>query len=195
MDDTVLINSLKNAVEQLYEKDAYLLQSKHELHEQTVSHRLAVYLENSLRKSSIFRKNNYSVDCEYNKNGKNLKIVACYNCHNGDCTVKDNNSFENIKYVRPDIIVHKRGKNFPTNLLIIELKKGSNNNTKKKEKDKKKLIAFSCPSVKGNENDKYQYQLGFYMEYSSEKATLLKYKNGKTGKSYRFIAETKEWTD
>lgn len=67
MNDTVLINSLKNAVEQLYEKDAYLLQSDHELHEQTVSHRLAVYLENNLRKFSIFRKNDFSVDCEYNK--------------------------------------------------------------------------------------------------------------------------------
>lgn len=59
MNDTVLINSLKNAVEQLYEKDAYLLQSDHELHEQTVSHRLAVYLENNLRKFSIFRKTTF----------------------------------------------------------------------------------------------------------------------------------------
>lgn len=194
MNDTVLINSLKNAVEQLYEKDAYLLQSDHELHEQTVSHRLAVYLEKNLRKSSIFRKNNYSVDCEYNKNGNNLKIVACYNCHNGDCTVKDNNSFENIKDVRPDIIVHKRGKNFPTNLLIVELKKETNRNTNEKDRDKMKLSAFTCQR---QEDDKhhYQYQIGFFIEYSNKATTLQKFKNGKETAVYSFDAETKEWTD
>ena len=194
MDDTVLINSLKNAVEQLYKNDAYLLQSNHELHEQTVSHRLAVYLENNLRKSSIFRKGKFAVDCEYNKNGKNLKIVACYNCHNGDCTVKDNNSFENIKYVRPDIIVHKRGKNFPTNLLIVELKKETNRNTNEKDRDKMKLSAFTCQR---QEDDKhhYQYQLGFFIEYSNKATTLQEFKNGKEATVYRFNVETNEWTD
>lgn len=194
MNDTVLINSLKNAVEQLYEKDAYLLHSNHELHEQTVSHRLAVYLENNLRKSSIFRKNDFSVDCEYNKNGKKLKIVSCYSCPNRDCFLLENNSFEKIKYVRPDIIVHKRGKNFPTNLLIVELKKETNRNTNEKDRDKMKLSAFTCQRQEDDKNH-YQYQLGFFIEYSDKKTALQEFKNGKETTIYSFDAETKEWTD
>ncbi len=193
MNDTVLINSLKNAVEQLYEKDAYLLQSDHELHEQTVSHRLAVYLEKNLRKSSIFRKNDFSVDCEYNKNGKKLKIVSCYSCPNRDCVLLKNRSFEKINCVRPDIIVHKRGNNFPTNLLIVELKKKTNKNFNEKYKDKMKLSAFTCQRYE-DEKHHYQYQLGFFIEYSGKAMALQEFKNGKESIVFKFNAETKEWT-
>ena len=201
MNDTVLINSLQNAVEQLYEKDAYLLQSDHELHEQTVSHRLAVYLENNLRKSSIFRKNDFSVDCEYNKNGTEPKKIysCCYNC-DVKCFIKSLREaafeamFDVEKSVRPDIIVHKRGMNYPNNLLLVELKKKSNSQNAEKEKDKMKVSAFTCSEHK-DEKPHYQYQLGFFMEYSDKKTALQEFKNGKETTVYSFDAETKEWTD
>lgn len=40
----------KQAVEELYKNDGYLFDPDHGLHEQTVSHRLAVYLERTLFK-------------------------------------------------------------------------------------------------------------------------------------------------
>ena len=201
MDDATLINSLKNAIEQLYKNDSYLLQSDHELHEQTVSHRLAVYLEKNLRKSPTFRKNDFSIDCEYNKNGQEPKMIysCCYNC-DVKCFIKSlrKSAFEVMfdieRSVRPDIIVHKRGTNYPNNLLIIELKKKSNSQNAEKEKDKMKISAFTCPEHKG-EKDHYHYQLGFFIEFSDEEVILHEFKAGKETTIYNFDAEKKEWTN
>jgi hypothetical protein len=86
------------AMNRLLEQDAYLLH--HAVSEQSVTHRLALYLECEFPGSDV--------DCEYDKNidhatgRKNIAGV-------GDA--------------RPDIIVHRRGANYPTNLLAIEAKK------------------------------------------------------------------------
>jgi hypothetical protein len=86
------------AMNSLLERDAYLLQ--HAVSEQSITHRLALYLEGEFPGSNV--------DCEYDKNidhatgRKNIPGV-------GDA--------------RPDIIVHRRGANYPTNLLAIEAKK------------------------------------------------------------------------
>lgn len=63
----------KQAVEDLYENDGYLFDPDHGLHEQTVSHRLAVYLERRFLKNKTFRTCNLSVDCEYNRNRDDCK--------------------------------------------------------------------------------------------------------------------------
>lgn len=192
MDDATLINSLKNAIEQLYKNDSYLLQSDHELHEQTVSHRLAVYLEKNLRKSPTFRKNDFSIDCEYNKNGQEPKNIfsSCYNCSEV-CFITSlgHNAFEKIKSARPDIIVHQRGNNRPTNLLILELKKESNSQNNEKEKDKIKLSAFTCRK----DESPYQYQLGFFIEYNDKEMVLQEFKDGNETTICHFNAETKKW--
>lgn len=52
----------KQAVEDLYENDGHLFDPDHELHEQTVSHRLAVYLEKRFLQNKDFRTHNLSVD-------------------------------------------------------------------------------------------------------------------------------------
>ena len=78
---------IKNDKEHLY-KDG--------VHENAMSHRIAVYLEKEFK--------NYNIDCEYNKN---LSIP------------KLNDKKEKI---RPDIIIHKRGEN-KNNLVVIEIKK------------------------------------------------------------------------
>ena len=47
----------KQAVEELYKNDGYLFDPDHGLHEQTVSHRLAVYLERRFLKNKTFTAN------------------------------------------------------------------------------------------------------------------------------------------
>lgn len=69
-----------------------------DIHEQALSHRLAVYLENS----GFFT--GYHIDCEYNR----------YNEES-----KRNNSG---KLIKPDIVIHVRGDQL-ANLIIIQDKK------------------------------------------------------------------------
>lgn len=67
-------------------------------HEQAIAHRIATYIE----KGGI---RNYAVDCEYNKRAGDAK-----RWHG--------------RIFRPDIIVHKRGRNERgDNLLAVEIKK------------------------------------------------------------------------
>ncbi len=92
---TDMRNRLWLAIQHLYLHDYYLI--KHQHWEGTISHRLAVYVEQGFA--------GWHVDCEFNKDGEGPKLAR-----------------ESRKSKRPDIIVHKRGKKGP-NLLAIELKK------------------------------------------------------------------------
>ena len=67
-------------------------------HEQAIAHKIASYIEKDNARG-------YSVDCEYNKRAEDAK-----RWHG--------------KIFRPDIIVHKRGRNGRgDNLLVVEIKK------------------------------------------------------------------------
>jgi len=74
---------------------------KNEVHEQCLCHRFAVYLEKMVKSKHA----NLHVDCEYNRRIDNPKIL-------------------DDKNIRPDIIVHLRGK-LHSNVLVIEAKKES----------------------------------------------------------------------
>ena len=89
---------LNRAVERLESLDGYLLENRH--HEQSISHRLAVYLEQEFP--------DWYVDCEYNRAG------------GGSDPKRGPDGQPNI----PDIIVHQRGQYGP-NLLAIEIKPSS----------------------------------------------------------------------
>ena len=87
------------AFQTFFIKDRYLLDN--DVHEVTISHKLAEYLQ--------YQFPDMNVDCEYNRqvppdNGDNIKRRS----DTGD-------------RVRPDIIVHKRGSN-ENNCLVIEIK-------------------------------------------------------------------------
>ena len=117
----------KQAVEELYKNDGYLFDPDHGLHEQTVSHRLAVYLERRFLKNKTFRTCNLSVDCEYNRNRDDCKKLygPCMDCRES-CRIKelktpfvyDRRSYSDArdfvrsypegKPCRPDIIIHLR---------------------------------------------------------------------------------------
>lgn len=200
----------KQAVEDLYENDGYLFDPDHGLHEQTVSHRLAVYLERRFLKNKTFRTCNLSVDCEYNKNRDDCKKLygPCMDCRES-CRIKelktpfvyDRRSYSDArdfvrsypegKPCRPDIIIHQRGENHPTNILIVEVKKNSNRENGHKIVDLIKLSAFTCR--KGD--SEYQYQSGFYFEYGQTAAAAVRFESGEIVKELRFNVSNRTWED
>ena len=101
---------VREAMNRLFAYDAYLLDGG--ASEWSVAHRLAVYLEELLP--------GWNIDCEFNRQGvaANPKAIA-----NGAC-------------VRPDIVVHHRGRLEPAhNLLAVELKKQASTRDQEKARE------------------------------------------------------------
>lgn len=97
-------NYIEAALKKLYELDDYLI--KHDVHEQTISCRLAKYLEEEIREQGSDDIKDLNIDCEYNKDRDDIKRFPG----------------QKKGSIRPDIIVHRRGNN-DNNFLVIELKK------------------------------------------------------------------------
>lgn len=105
-------------------------------HEQAISHRLAYYLEDALRHPEIkiiTDKGPLVVDCEYNqhifdrKKVRVLKKDAQRFLQAGRKGIpvrgrKDLLDFE----IRPDVLIHRRGVDGPTNLIVLEVKRWTN---------------------------------------------------------------------
>lgn len=105
-------------------------------HEQTISHRLAFYIEDALRQSDpriITDKGPLTVDCEYNQHLFDRKKIRTL--------LKDAQEFlkagrkpqkveghdDLVDFdIRPDVLVHRRGVDGPTNLLVLEVKRWTN---------------------------------------------------------------------
>ena len=105
--DEALADALERSLRALLERDAYLLQ--HNLNERTITHRLALYMQQHLP--------DWDVDCEYNRNHDDPKTIPI---ERTSVTTDDTNA----RTVFPDIIVHRRGTD--ENLLVLELKKTTN---------------------------------------------------------------------
>ena len=151
-----------------------------------------------------------SVDCEYNKNRDDCKKLygPCMDCRES-CRIKelktpfvyDRRSYSDArdfvrsypegKPCRPDIIIHQRGENHPTNILIVEVKKNSNRENGHKIVDLIKLSAFTCR--KGD--SEYQYQSGFYFEYGQTAAAAVRFEGGEIVKELRFNVSNRTWED
>jgi hypothetical protein len=118
MEKDKIIELIKNAIGELVKQDDDIFKQQlpklgksskkerllnRELHETTLNHRFAFYLENGLIKENV---KNYHVDIEYNRNFSDQK-----RCRIGDFRIP----------VRPDILIHKRmntNKDIP-HLLVI----------------------------------------------------------------------------
>ncbi len=111
-------NRIEIAYKKLIDKDSYLL--KIDANERSITHRLAIYLE------EVFWE--YDVDCEYNRDGFDSKKLIGYK--------KSDSNDTNGTTVFPDIIIHHRGKR--ENVIVIEAKKLSNTD----ESDKEKLCLY-----------------------------------------------------
>jgi hypothetical protein len=94
--------------------------------ERSLTHRLAMYLQEEFRE--------WDVDCEYNRSGEVPKVVA-------RLALSPTQDDEHARTVFPDIIVHHR--RLQDNLLVIEAKKSSNR--EREDKDHVKLTAYSQP--------------------------------------------------
>ena len=110
MNNRIIKGKIREALKLFIAKDKQALLAV-DIYEPTISHRIAVYLEDLLP--------GFDIDCEYNKTllGKKKDIEG--------------------KKIRPDIIIHKRGTN-EDNSVILEIKK-SGKNSKLAKADIKKL--------------------------------------------------------
>lgn len=151
-----LINqAMSTALEQLRDRDRHLL--IHGLHERSISHRLAVYLETLLP--------NFNVDCEYNgnvdaDNGKKYIYFLKANAPRLKIKLKDEEIDADTieRSIYPDIIVHRRGGNGPeNNLLVAEIKLTSS--TVDVGWDKEKLSRFTSSEFE----NRFDYQYGVFI--------------------------------
>lgn len=137
----LLIQLLKQSVEECYSKDFTLIERSME---QACVARIFYYMQEIINTSVRYaRFKDYNLDCEYNKNGEEIKDTP--RCKNG---------------TRPDIILHKRGSN-DKNLLVVEFKSHASRNRNYQNygvsKDIIKLEDFTSDYV-------YNYQLGVWVK-------------------------------
>lgn len=134
-------------------QDARLL--NRELHETTINHRLAFYLEQNLQKTDL---KVYNVDIEYNRYYGNQKIL---------------NTVEGQQSVRPDILIHSRINDQveQQHYLVVEAKKAQIT-----QHDINKILGFiSDPN--------YFYLFGLTISYCLNETNVLAnlyYFNGTT---------------
>lgn len=142
----LLNTAIETALNEVYEKDIYLIQNK--VHERTIVSRFCIYFQNELV-STDFAVHN--LDFEYSKNHADPKRTV---------------NFENGTY--PDIILHQRGSN-DQNILIIEFKTWWDNNT---AIDINKLKDFT--NHNGQYKYAVGYSIVFNIERASLQKTLVK---------------------
>lgn len=115
-----------------------------DVHEQAIAHRIAFYME----------KNNdtgYSFDCEYNKKSGNVKRWG-------------------NKIIRPDIIMHMRGRNGRgDNLLVVEIKKD--------EICKSNIARLKF--MTNPHNEAFGYELGCFLYFKNHKPEYIWVGGGK----------------
>jgi DNA-directed RNA polymerase specialized sigma54-like protein len=110
MEPVLLRSKVINAINHLIEKDKYLLEI--DVHERTITHRLALYLQCEFE--------DWNVDCEYNRNWDVIKQIQIIKQLNVTFPQNDFNMDESVS-VFPDIIIHHRKSS--ENLLVVEVKK------------------------------------------------------------------------
>jgi len=125
---------VQNAIDTLIERDAYLLEM--DAHEVAVSHKLAEYLQQEFPE--------WNVDCEFNKYYGETKTLDEYDSD----------------WVRPDIIVHKRGTD--EDLLVIEIKLTTSDDDICCEKKKVELYT---------EDEELDYRHGLFLHLQSDGET------------------------
>ena len=125
IDKKELDRLLINVLKKVKQEDSYLIDNDN--HEISLEFRLAHHLANSIEK-----KYDYKIDIEYNRDKNVPKKI-------------DSN-------IRPDIIIHKRGKKGP-NISAIEIKKSTDSC-----EDKKKLLRIK---------EKYNYLYVYFINFNS----------------------------
>lgn len=129
------------------------------LKEECINHRFAFYLERNRPDQYA----EYYIDLEYDKNASEKKSISL----NGV-----------PKYIRPDILIHRRTDNIHDNLIALECKKGYLT-----PNDKNKL--------KGLKGNGYNYQICLGISYQPLKEYFLIYKHENRFKNPSHIGKYK----
>jgi hypothetical protein len=129
------LNKVVTALAEFYAHETFLLER--DLGERTLTHRLAVHLEQHFP--------GWNVDCDYNRLGERTLRLP----HGTIVSTDDHFG----KSVYPDIVVHQR--EIPNNLLAIEVRKASNHQSP--EHDQHKLRALTDPHLW------FAYWIGVYL--------------------------------
>lgn len=187
---------LKKSIEEFYEKDKDLIDNN--VHEQTITHRIAHYLEDNTM--CLCKCQGYSVDVEYNRCVKDVKnafkyyslcpqkqnsnniiclrnieqkdnekaiLEECADCKT-ECKYKNKDIETLTKNIRPDILIHRRGRNDKEdNLLVVEVKKNKNDT----KCDERKLTYLTC------NYSQYKYQLGAFIVINKNQIEITYFKN------------------
>jgi hypothetical protein len=138
------LNKLIAALEAFYARETHLLEK--DLGERTLTHRLAVYVENQF--------SGWEVDCDYNRLGERTLRMP-----RGSIVSTDDDLG---KSVYPDIVVHQRA--IPNNLLAIELRKAANHQPP--EHDQHKLQALTDPHLW------FAYRIGVFLTLGKKHVTV-----------------------
>ena len=144
---------INKTIDKLFEVDSYLLKESYDINERTVSHRLALHL------NEHFAETDYNVDIEYNRIREeygNIEDVGNLMSKKLHWENSEEASGENSRFVFPDIIVHKRDKH--DNLIEIEIKMAWKNG--KKQYDLDKINQYMV---------ELKYQFGIYIELSENR--------------------------
>jgi len=117
MEEATIKDILTEAINELIEKDTYLLEN--DVNERAITSKISCYISKRISPKS---KGGWDVDVEYNRNREKPKSLGSGN-------------------VVPDIVIHRRGENNSTgtednNLLVLEIKKNATN--KNRDDDVKK---------------------------------------------------------
>lgn len=135
MNHNDIASIVDQVIDQFYRNDSFLLDLEDPASEWSIAHRIAVYLETALK--------GWNVDCEYNRMGQDGEPKR-----NAEGVI-----------IRPDIIVHHRGRaEMEHNLLVIEVKKDNSSH------DFKKLKDFTI-KPEPDQEQRYQYQYGLALSF------------------------------
>ena len=144
------LDKVVTALTEFYGSETWLFE--HDLGERTLTHRLAVYLEQQFP--------GWKVDCDYDRLGeRTLRLPR------GSIVSTDDHL---AKSIYPDIVVHQR--EIPRNLLAIEVRKASNHQPP--EHDHQKLRALTDPHLW------FAYGIGIYLVLDKKSVSAEVYVGG-----------------
>jgi hypothetical protein len=129
MNEEEVRQAVSVALERVKDEDTDLL--RYDVNERSVTHRLAVYLDDEIDSE-------WNVDVEYNRVGED-EVSKSVSMEYLKSKIPDDVDPEDLdaKTVYPDVIVHNRGERYE-NLLVIEAKKSGRSG----EYDREKLTAY-----------------------------------------------------
>ncbi|TVZ23459.1 PD-(D/E)XK nuclease superfamily protein [Dokdonia sp. Hel_I_63] len=159
MEKAVFNQALIWSLKKLFKKDALLVNQAYNVNERSVSHKLAVYIDQYLFDNNL----SFDVDIEYNRmtvpydeNGIDIGIAVAKSIRYDDHEQLD-------RFVYPDIIIHRRNEN--VNIGIIEIKMAWKNSLK--QLDYQKVNKYL---------EQLDYQHGVFIEINNTfESTIIEY--------------------